>query len=320
MTCVGISGSNILAIGGGASGFIARSSDGGINWTTRKPAANFTSIAYNGSVYVAVSSDKICATSTDGINWTRRADFSDSVFDIATSGSLFVAVGGSESVYMTTSTDGINWTTRSPNGLGISYLRNIVFGNGKFVAGSYIGGYIITSANGIDWTLSQDSGTGIVGTLHDISFVDGIFFAVTSSTSGYSYDGITWRNISLPQPNTPQANLAWNGSLYMIVGLTMCYTSPNGIDWTDRSSTFPSGLDRVFVVGGTFVACGVNKFATSTDGVTWVTRSGAAASIVDASTIGDRVYFIGTNTIGPTSNTKYVGVPNYNKYQYVRVE
>jgi hypothetical protein len=79
-------------------------------------------------------------------------------------------------------------------------------------------------------------------------------------------------------------------------------------------------LNRVFVVGGTFVACGVNIFATSTDGVTWATRTRAAASIVDASTIGDRVYFIGTNTIGSTTNTKYVGVPNYNKYQYVRVE
>jgi hypothetical protein len=79
-------------------------------------------------------------------------------------------------------------------------------------------------------------------------------------------------------------------------------------------------LTRVFVVGGTFVACGANKFATSTDGVTWVTRSGEAASIVDTPTIGDRVYFIGTSSIGSTSNTKYVGVPEYNKYQYVRVE
>lgn len=319
MTCLGISGSNILAIGGGANGFIARSSDGGINWTTRKPSAPFTSIAYNGSVYVAASRDKICATSTDGINWTRRADFQQPIYGIATSGSLFVAVGGAEPYgFLTTSTDGINWTSRSPGGLFESELRNIVFGNGKFVAGSFAG-HITTSANGIDWTLSLDSVTAVGGTLYNISFAGGIFFAMASTTSGYSYDGITWRNITLTIPHAP-VNLAWNGSLYVLVGSTICRTSPDGINWTDRSSTIPSGLTRVFVVGGTFVACGVNKFATSTDGVTWATRSGEAASIVDTPTFGDRVYFIGNSSIGSTTNTKYVGVPGYNKYQYMRVE
>jgi photosystem II stability/assembly factor-like uncharacterized protein len=259
MTCLGISGSNILAIGGGASGFIARSYDGGINWTTRKPAATFTSIAYNGSVYVAAGSDKICVTSTDGINWTRRADFLYGVYDIATSGSLFVAVGGTPTYgYIITSTDGINWTQRSPGGTPNIVLSCIVFGNGRFVTGNS-GSFITTSADGINWTQSLDTTTGVTGTIYDISFANGIFFAVSSSP-GYSYDGVTWRSIGLTLPN-PQANLAWNGSLYMIVGSTMCRTSPDGINWTDRSSTFPSGLNRVFVVGGTFVACGANKFA-----------------------------------------------------------
>lgn len=102
----------------------------------------------------------------------------------------------------------------------------------------------------------------------------------------FSDDGTTWTYVnqlskaflsSSPVPTS----LFWTGSQYVIFGRTnKCFTSPDGINWTERTTNLPGFL--VLAVAGngtTFVAIGeLGSLATSTDGVTWTTSTGLSST------------------------------------------
>lgn len=93
----------------------------------------------------------------------------------------------------------------------------------------------------------------------------------------------TWTPSATGITNFTVQDMAWNGSVYCAVGITTaggattsCYTSPDGLIWTQR--TIISGKYSCIAWNGT-VFCAIagyaasNAAATSTDGITWTART-----------------------------------------------
>ncbi len=212
-------GNNLWVVG--QYGRITTSPDG-INWTVYGYFYSISSvngIGWNGSLFIAVSSNSGYLTSPDGINWTEREfPFYGGLYWRAVwNGSLWVITGtgylDSTKFCIITSSDGINWTGRqSPI---VTQAYGLAWNGYLFVAGGRCG-EIITSPDGINWTERESP------------FNDG-----------------TYNNNSI-------YDIAWNGSMFVAVGEVVVSgyyegkiaTSPDGINWTEREHL----SDRVFCV------------------------------------------------------------------------
>jgi IPT/TIG domain len=116
--------------------------------------------------------------------------------------------------------------------------------------------------------------------------------AQNNATCGIHYStngGTTWAQsafASARPTNCPDLNaVTWTGSQFVAVGArgTATYnlvaTSPDGITWTERSYTPPSGISSlgalfsVGMVGSTIMAVGIDEVITSTDGITWTQQA-----------------------------------------------
>jgi hypothetical protein len=117
---------------------------------------------------------------------------------------------------------------------------------------------------------------------------------------GINYRQITTNNFASIQPGItgPRANIrgvAWNGSLFAVVGENIggtsfpppqIITSPDGLTWTDRvPDTSVGDLWAVVWGGGQFVAVGESGLTeppilTSPDGITWTSRPSPAIGLI----------------------------------------
>ena len=111
------------------------------------------------------------------------------------------------------------------------------------------------------------------------AYGNGVWVALPnlSGTSGmYSTDALIWNNCTLSL-STSYRGVAYGNGVWVGVGsTTSCITSPDGINWTTRSSVLPFGVNNVAFGGGLFVAVPASAnglCATSPDGVTWTQRA-----------------------------------------------
>jgi hypothetical protein len=154
---------------------VAYSTDGKQPWTAANTAALenpfIMSIAYNGSMFMAVDYSGKVAYSLDGAYWAAVDNASSSaLYGIAYGGGTFVAVGeGGKAAY---STNGTTWTA-AQTGL-TSAITGIAYGGGKFVAVGE-GGKAAYSTNGVTWTAVE---TTFTSTLSGIAYGGGRFVAV----------------------------------------------------------------------------------------------------------------------------------------------
>jgi len=155
-------------------------------------------------------------------------------------------------------------------------------------------GSILTSGNGVDWTLelvpqtvtnttflgiggdtnlllaAGDGGTMIYSPniLTNIVVTNGN----TISTQTVSTLGVLWYDMpSLPTTNALQGITVFSNGLYVITGAKgTILTSPNGTNWTQRTSGTTNVLSSVAAWPGGLVACGDNgTIVTSSDGLSW---------------------------------------------------
>lgn len=201
---------------------------------------NWYNLVYDGSKYIALSTNGYISTSTDGETWTtatQNATLTGSTYGgwytLAYGGSKFVTLSDSE--YVSTSTNGTTWTTPSYNST-ISTQDNykcLVYGNNKFVAISD-GGFVTTSTNGTTWTTATSTG------LHDFYALtyDGSKF-IALNTSGYictSTDGTTWTSTQISSLNRYSwYNLIYDGN--KLTALTdngyISTSTDGGFTWTN---------------------------------------------------------------------------------------
>lgn len=273
-----------VAVAGNTSTVAATSPDG-ITWTARTlPSGTWLSVAWNGSVYVAVDYNSAqCATSPDGITWTSRA-LPVSIYAsraIAWNGSVFclVCVGSTAAA---TSPDGITWTARTM--LNARSWVSLAWNGTVFCALAQNSAVAATSPDGITWT---ERALPATASWSAIAWNDSTFVAVSSAAStaaATSPDGITWTARTLPAANSWVA-VAWNGTTFCAVATNaaanQAATSPDGVTWTGQTLA-NDNLTSIAWNGATFCAVtlgvGSTNAYTSPDGVTWTLRSTSPAA------------------------------------------
>jgi hypothetical protein len=287
-------------------GEIATSPDG-FHWTQR--TSNITTstntIAYNGKdLWVAGADNTQLATSPDGVIWTPQVSaFSggEDCADVIYNGKdLWVAVsyGG----VITTSPDGVAWTRAEELGFGINKALSVYgsnagvigFGsddNGTGVIG--IGGG--NSGIGVEGVGTDGYGIGVRGVGGVSGGTGGVF--IGGGPDGYGVIGIgavdngigvygighgTAPGILAVGGTNDGAGIksyAGDGQLMVAVsGSGKIATSPDGINWTQRTNVFGSNAITAVAYGnGLWVAMGYQDLgiifpalvATSSDGINW---------------------------------------------------
>ncbi len=291
--------STYVAVSRTSSNIAATSSDG-VTWTKRTLpfVANWNSICYGATsaLFVAVCSDitttggtqigsRFCATSPDGITWTRRAMPANQSWNaVASNGTSFVAVGGDATNAATTgaasSTDGITWVAAT---MATSQVWNAVaYGGGRYVAvgtgtatnydadgaGTWTNGATVTSAtymaiiyNGTIWMVISGSSTG------NQSKAD-------PTTGAFTAGGAL--------PNSTSRGVAWDGTNFVVVSTTnstQTARSTNGASWTTTTLTGTQigSWNAICANGTTLVA--VSSSSNLRSAAMTSTNSGAAWTV-----------------------------------------
>lgn len=248
----------------------------------------FKSIVYapDKNLFVAVAtkdSSSSIITSSDGLTWTPQSVTNNDYRAVTYSQSLglFVAVhaaGTSNSVL--TSSDGITWTART----SVSGTWNsVVWAPDKnlFVAvatSSTAASTVMTSPDGITWTTR----TGIAGTWNKVLYAQslGLFVAIGKSNANNtnnimtSTTGTSWTARTTASTSVGFSTGAWSPelSLFVVIASQSINTSPDGITWTQRSSS-ESGQQAISWSStlGRFVIYGLFTNKISADGLNWIT-------------------------------------------------
>ena len=190
--------------------------------------------------------------------------------------------------------DGITWNTNSAATAVVGTCKAVAWNGSYWMAvGDGVGttplATIATSPDGINWTSQTDS---ILGSGRAVAWNGSIWVAVGSGII-FSSDGVNWTPAANdPFSPNPKNGVAWNGRYWVVVGngitsTQAIATSPDGLNWTLRSSPFDYIVGRnpgivntiawngtVWAAGGEFAQGPVGdplptSIAISTDGITW---------------------------------------------------
>gem|GEM_PF-1871422 len=233
------------------------------------------SIAWNGSLYVAVYGGGSVQTSPDGTTWTSRTfGVSQDFTHVIWGGAQFVAVarsGSTRDSAIVTSPDGITWTIRTSG--TTADLNGLAWNGTQYVAAGGAG-TLLTSADGVSWTEVSSGPKHIMAT---VAWSGGQFFVGTScSECGpvmRSADGITWTQSAVGTGDL--RGVIWDGFQFVAladsgIGTAGVYTSPDGVTWTSRSLPMSGPFSALAWSGAMFVASGPDGLVmTSRDGIAW---------------------------------------------------
>jgi hypothetical protein len=188
---LGVGGRPDLMLAVGAQGSVILSTNSVI-WTALQPRPttnDLQGVATLGGLVVVTGGAGTILTSTDGYQWTNRANpatgFLSSV--AAYPGGL-VAVGESGTVL--NSPDGLNWTAGPA--LTTNWLYRVRYLNGQLITVGQ-NGALFTSPDGRSWT---PRASGTTCWLTDAAALEGVYYAVgTQGAVLASTNGITWSSL-----------------------------------------------------------------------------------------------------------------------------
>lgn len=261
----GISYAQSLWVVVGTSGAIYTSPDL-TTWTSRTIGSNqLNDIVYGNATWVTVGASGTVYSSTDGVTWSTRSAGASNFMRVIYANSLFVAVGASGVIY--TSTDGAAWTSRTS---GVATQLNDVVWNGSLFVAVGASGTITTSPDGVTWT-NRSPGEG-ASSLNAIAW-NGTRFVVINTTNGsiwISTNGFTWTRTASTQSNT-NTSLQYINGKFVIVGVGMVQYSSDGINWfaSDNIQYIPSSINRLYKLGGKYLAATDRGIYVSTDGTSF---------------------------------------------------
>lgn len=236
----------------GANLFILTSTDQ-INWTSIPVTQQLDQAVYDGGKWVAVG-DNVCATSTDGLNWTfkvasalRFSRYKALVYG----GGHYVAIasGGRE---IKTSNDGVNWTAATnPSALGT--LSGLTYGQGFFLA-SLDNNRQLKSVNGTTWTLINN---GV--NVGELTFGNGKFVSGSGRGAGlYSTDGQNWTPFTVDFKDGINYLCYANGLFVAASSYGSLAVSQDAVTWTRVDSHTLNFVLGLAGGDGSFVYLGQN--------------------------------------------------------------
>ena len=246
----------------------------GINWTPRPTTntAQLYSLAYNGTLVVAVGASGFYYSSDDGATWTFASKPYWILKSVSYGNGVFVAVAEQEKYYY--SSDGINWTEGTlPSNNRWSCTA---FGSNNFV---------ITSYDGTNRSAYSSAGTGVdqtVLTFSDDENLD-LFTAAeavvqnssgTPVTSAITVVGTISGDWTLAANNIGATCVTYGNGTFVAgsnINPRIIY-SFDGVTWNTATENAPSDVIDVAFGNNSFVAVssgGSDQFLYSPNGITW---------------------------------------------------
>ncbi|MBA59636.1 MAG: hypothetical protein CMQ40_10775 [Gammaproteobacteria bacterium] len=270
----------------------------------------------------------------------RRKDLprsGDQVYNVGYIDGKWVAVtrwGNVSQYYIFTSPDGINWTQQrnvyaETSSYSSQFFDFYVF-DGKLwgIAQSGSRCTIFSSANGVDWTLTNSAGpinpTGaqlfypvrskvLNGKIVNVGSVS------TATTSNdyisFSNDGVAWQGGRMAIPSARMYGASYANidgqDVYVAVGYNgRLQTSPDLINWTERTSGVSETLYAVEFFAGRFVAFGSSgRVISSPDGINWTREksiNGVTTPVKAVVLPGDEVIVLIASSSALDDNRKIV--------------
>lgn len=268
-------GSQYIAVGDG--GTVIRSGDG-IHWqrVNTPLSESLVGVAWTGTQFVALSNSASIITSNDGVIWSMFGKVqADNVVAVLPNGIYHFdgAYYVRSSSNILRSLDLVVWTSVRdlPNNPASFPMKKL---NGRlYVTGSL--NQIQYSTDGITWTPANVVAPTIpTFDIYDITFRDGVFVAVGSSSSIYvSTDGHNWTRRSGPTDRLDA--VVWKNGEFIAVGSNRSIaTSSNGVEWTSQvKDTNTYAMSSIVLNGSHFIGVGrYGRLMTSPDFEQWTTR------------------------------------------------
>jgi sugar lactone lactonase YvrE len=271
--------------------------------TTELPTTTaYTSVAFNGSAFLAVGLDGTAFHSSDGLHWSASPSngppgqtWGELNNVTAVPGkSTWVAVGNGGAVVSFASGTFAGTQVASP---ATSILTGVAANGSTLIAVGYGGACITSGLNASSWT-AQNTGTS--QNLNAVAFGAGTFVAVgLGGTIVTSPDGAAWTAHSLAV-GTNLYGVAYGYQEFVAVGDGgAVYQSPDGVTWTERSSPTSNILVHVASGDGTFVAVGLSGtvLVSSDGGISWQAPATGTAARLDGIALGNDI-FVATGDSG----------------------
>jgi hypothetical protein len=240
-----------------------------------RSTATWSTIAYGGGRWVAVSQSGTAAVSTNGVSWTAFPTPAGTWQSLAYGNGEFVALAStSGSTEEMLSTSGTQWIALpGPDGPWSA----ISYGDGLFVAVS-AQGQIVTSPNARVWTTRWSHENY---QLTAITFGGSHFVAVDAALGAtiFSANGEFWSRILSSRPETRWSAVAYGNSNFVALsgsGGGVTETSVYGRLWTLHSTSILQMVPAAAFGCGSFVAVGQvaggsSGIESSWSGTTWTT-------------------------------------------------
>jgi len=317
------SGIALLLLGGSLT-----STFGQTAWTaqTSGTSSQLSSVAWTGSLFVAVGYAGTILTSPDGVTWTSRTSGTSSAINTVTWADNELLAVGYNNALVLTSPDGITWTPHSSND---SSMVSVAWTGKQWVG---VGGSpIMTSPDGVTWSKSATTSSATASSLYSVAWngIHSVAVGIEYPGGGGSspYEGTILTSINDSSWTTPAAggpvlqDVIWTGAQLVAVGFAANFsptvpivTSPDGVTWTNVTSGLSSTLDLASVAwaDSQLVAVGENgAILTSPTGVTWTTQtSGTTKDLQSVASSGTKWVAVGESGVILTApNTVSATVP-----------
>lgn len=240
-----------------------------------------TALGYGDNVWFCTDLFGDILSSTDGVTWTFRADFTGqegkfAVFASNQTTAKYLVGGHGGTLY--SSTNGTTWTTRTAASGAGQDMKGCTYNGSDLFLLCGNGGRIDSSTDGVTWTTRT---SGVASQLNSVAYganatdkyvVVGVSGVIRSSTNG-----ITWTSRTAGTATIEWRSVTYGKDLYVAVGTNSKYaTSTNGITWTSADAPLASTYTIMSVSfgNGIFTAPVANLtgiMLVSLDGITWAT-------------------------------------------------
>lgn len=234
----------------------------GTTWTKHATIGGyaFSTCAYGNGVFFASSETGNAMVSSDGATWTR-VDSAPAITSVAFGLGRFVGAARNSSTkanFLYSSTDGVVWS-RITDVPAVADEDAVVFGNGRFSAGSSIGINNVYSTDGVTWLPRSSTPAGT------LVFAGSYFFILGPRSIYRSSDSLTWEELTLPDEARRQYSaIAYGGGRYVAVSASLSHALAIGAADTPQRRF---GDERTVLV--------------STDATTWTSNDGIEATAVN---------------------------------------